>query len=337
VAVHAQPAEPVQTKPGEKVWFHSGTTRIAGLLWVPEDIREGERLPAIVIARGFGSVKEFVNPGFAPVLNRAGFVVLGFDYPGLGESGGVPGRLIPTEHAESIRAGISFLQAHPSVDPEKIGLLGDSMGGAHVLYAAAFDPRAKCVISYGGPGDGDRWFRSLMGYERYLKWRDMIDEERRKRTLTGEATYVSAFDFLAFSEKERAEWAELQDEFPTTHPPITIETAEKYLEYKPEAVVAQISPRPVFFVTAATSVIVPPDESIHLFEAAKEPKKLWIIPPSGASFRYATHLKGHGYAAHVAKAFIDWFTQWIPPERAGSESAPAAAAATAGAGTHAHG
>ena len=306
----------VHSKPGEKVWFYSPVGRIAGLLWIPEDMKDGEQLPAIVIARGFGSIKEFVNPGFAPVLNNAGYIVLGFDYPGLGESDGLPGRLIPTEHAEAIRAGISFLQTVPQVDPEKIGLLGDSMGGSHVLYAAAFDPRAKCVVSYGGPGDGDRWFRSLMGYERYLKWKDRIVEERQRRVLTGESTYVSAFDFLAFGEKERAEWEELQSEFPTTHPPITIETAEKYLEYKPEQVVAQIAPRPVFFVTAATSIIVPPDESIHLYEAAKEPKKLWVIPPTGASFRYATHLKGHGYSEHLATAFIDWFNEWIPPVRA---------------------
>lgn len=307
----------VHSKPGEKVWFWSGTIKIAGLLWVPEDIREGERLPAIVIARGFGSVKEFVNPGFAPVLNNAGFVVLGFDYPGLGESGGLPGRLIPTEHADAIRAGITFLQAQPSVDPDRIGLLGDSMGGAHVLWAAAHDPRARAVISYGGPGDGDRWFRGLMGYERYLRWKETIATERTRRTLTGENTKVSAYDFLAFGEKERAEWDEFEKEFPTSHPPITIETAEKYLEYKPEAVVANISPRPVFFVTAATSIIVPPDESEHLYAAAREPKRLWIIPPSGASMRYATHLKGHGYSEHVARAFIDFFQEWIPSPRAG--------------------
>ncbi len=306
----------VHTEPGEKVWFYSPVGRIAGLLWVPKDMKPGERLPAIIIARGFGSIKEFVNPGFAPVLNKEGYIVLGFDYPGLGESEGLPGRLIPTEHAEAIRCGISFLQTLPQVDPDKIGLLGDSMGGAHVLYAAANDPRAACVISYGGPGDGDRWFRSLMGYERYLKWRDRIDEERQRRVLTGENTYASAYDFLAFGEKERAEWEEFEKEFPTAHPDITIETAEKYLEYKPEQLVAQISPRPVFFVTAATSIIVPPDESLYLYAAAKEPKRLWIIPPTGAAFRYATHLKGHGYSEHVAKAFIDWFKEWIPPVRA---------------------
>ena len=166
------------------------------------------------------------------------------------------------------------------------------------------------------PGDGDRWFRSLMGYERYLKWRDRIDEERQRRVLTGENTYASAYDFLAFGEKERAEWEEFEKDFPTAHPDITIETAEKYLEYKPEQLVAQISPRPVFFVTAATSIIVPPDESLHLYAAAREPKKLWIIPPAGAAMRYATHLKGHGYSENVAKAFIDWFKEWIPPVRA---------------------
>jgi hypothetical protein len=299
--------------PGQKVWFYSGGRKIAGLLWVPEGLGDGEKRPAIVTARGFGSVKEFVNPGFAERLNREGYISLGFDYSGLGESEGVPGRLIPTEHAEDIRSAITFLQALPQVDAEKIGLLGDSMGGSHVIHAAAHDTRAKCVISYGGPGDMDRWYRGLIGYERYLGWKARVEDERRTRAVTGESTYVSAFDFLAFGARERAEWEELQKVFPTSHPDITIETVEKYLEYKPEQFVKRIAPRPVMFVTAATSVIVPPDESVSLFKKAKDPKKLWIIPPADASHRYATHLKGHGYSEPVADAFLDWYKQWIPP------------------------
>ena len=301
---------------GTKISFYSGGSRIAGLLWIPEGLKDGERRPAVVSARGFGSVKEFVNPGFAERLNREGYIALGFDYRGLGESEGVPGRLIPTEHAEDIRSAITYLQSVPQVDGDKIGLLGDSMGGSHVLYAAAHDPRAACVISYGGPGDMDRWYRGLIGYEKYLGWKARIEEERRTRTLTGVSTYVSAYDFLAFGAKERAEWTELEKEFPTTHPDVTIETAEKYLEYKPEQFVKRISPRPVFFVTAATSVIVPPDESVSLYKKAREPKKLWIIPPVDASFRYATHMKGHGYSDVVADAFVNFFKEWIPVDRA---------------------
>jgi uncharacterized protein len=298
--------------PGRKVTFYSGGERVAALLWLPDGIGPDEKRPAIISARGFGSVKEFVNPGFAARLNREGYIALGFDYRGLGESGGVPGRLIPADHVEDIRSAMTFLQTVPEVDPNKIGLLGDSMGGAHVLMAAALDKRAKCVVSYGGPGDMDRWYRGLVGYERYLGWKARIEEERRQRVLTGESTYVSTYDFLAFGAKERAEWDELQKQFPASHPDITIETAEKYLEYKPEQLVAQIAPRPVFFVTAETSVIVPPDESVSLHEKARDPKKLWIIPPSDASFRYATHMKGHGYSDAVATAFIDWFKEWIP-------------------------
>jgi uncharacterized protein len=301
-------------KPGRAVSFYANGEKIAGLLWEPDDLQPGERLPAIVIARGFGAVKEFVNPGFAPVLNDAGYIVLGFDYRGVGESGGVPGRLVPADSVEDVRACISYLQTLPEVDSDKIGLLGDSMGASHVVSAAATDERAKCVISYGGPGDGDRWFRSLMGYERYLKWKERIAEERLTRVVTGRSAYVPTFDFLAFSEQERAEWTELKKEFPTALPDITIETIEQYLEYKPEAVVAQISPRPVFFVTTATSVIVPPDECQSLYDKAREPKRIWIIPPADASFRYATHMKGHGYSPQVAEAFLGWFREWIPAE-----------------------
>lgn len=298
----------------EKVSFYSGGARIAALLWVPEAVKAGDRRPAVISARGFGSLKEFVNPGFAERLNEAGYIALGFDYRGIGESEGVPGRLIPTEHAEDIRGAITFLQSREEVDPNKIGLLGDSMGGSHVIYAAAHDPRAACVISYGGPGDMDRWYRGLVGYERYLAWKTRIAEERTRRVTSGESTYVSTYDFLAFGAKERAEWDELEKEFPGSHPDITIETAEKYLEYRPEQVVDQISPRPIFFVTAQTSIIVPPDESISLYEKARQPKQLWLIPPSGAAHRYATHLKGHGYSDAVVTAFLDWFREWIPVE-----------------------
>jgi len=304
-----------QVAPGRKVSFFSGGSKVAALLWLPDDLQPGEKRPAIVSARGFGSVKEFVNPGFAARLTQEGYIALGFDYRGLGESEGVPGRLLPTEHAEDIRAAMTYLQTLPEVDGERIGLLGDSMGAAHVIYAAAQDERARCVISYGGPGDMARWYRGLVGYERYLDWKSRVDEERRTRTLTGTSTYVSAYDFLAFGTRERAEWAVLEKEYPASHPDITLETVEKYLEYKPERVVRRIAPRPVFFVTAATSVIVPPDESVSLYRKARKPKKLWIIPPTDAAFRYATHLKGHGYSQAVADAFVDWYKQWLPVQR----------------------
>lgn len=304
-------ADPLES--ARRVSFYSDHTKLAGLLWVPKTIQLGKKLPAVVLARGFGSLKEFVNPGFAMRLNQEGYIALAFDYRGLGESGGIPGNLVPLDHCEDIRACMTFLESVPEVDIEKIGLIGDSMGASHVIYAAALDKRAKCVISYGGPGNMDRWFRGLIGYERYLDWKKKIEENRRQRTLTGNSAYVSTFDFLAFSQRERQEWDAMRKEFPKIMPDITVDTVERYLEYEPELVVDRISPRPLFLVTAETSVIVPPDESDFLYQKAREPKKLWVIPHSTADFRYATHSKGHGYSEPVANAFLDWLKQWIPP------------------------
>ena len=45
---------------------------------------------------------------------------------------------------------VSFVARQPSVDPERIGLLGFSLGAYLALSAAAIDPRVKIVVDYFG-------------------------------------------------------------------------------------------------------------------------------------------------------------------------------------------
>jgi dienelactone hydrolase len=45
--------------------------------------------------------------------------------------------------------GISLLQAHPRIDPRRIGMLGHSYGGNTVLFHAALDPRIRFACSSG--------------------------------------------------------------------------------------------------------------------------------------------------------------------------------------------
>ena len=299
--------------PGKAVTIYSEGVPLSCILWLPKNVKKSQKNPAIVVARGFASIKEFVTPGFAKRLNEEGYIVMGFDYRGIGKSGGVPGRHLPLECCEDIRACMTYLEKREDVDPQKIGLLGDSMGGSHVIQAAGVDSRAKATISYGGPGDMVRWFRGLVGYQRFIEWKKRIEEDRRQRVTTGKSEYVSSFDFLAFSEREKAEWDEIKKTYPQQMPPITIETVEKYLEYFPEHVVDKIAPRALFLVTTETGIVVPPDETLFLYEKAKDPKKLWVIPPSTAEFRYATHMHGEGYTEPLAKAFIDFYKEYIPP------------------------
>ena len=48
---------------------------------------------------------------------------------------------------QDIRAAISFLAGEPSVDPQRIGIMGSSYGGVLVTYMAGNDPRVKCVVA----------------------------------------------------------------------------------------------------------------------------------------------------------------------------------------------
>jgi fermentation-respiration switch protein FrsA (DUF1100 family) len=66
--------------------------------------------------------------------------------------------------------------------------------------------------------------------------------------------------------------------------------------------VAQISPRPVFFIHGDADEIVPVAMSKELYEKAKEPKKLWIVPGAG-------HLEAHRIAnTQYETAVADFFT-----------------------------
>jgi fermentation-respiration switch protein FrsA (DUF1100 family) len=66
--------------------------------------------------------------------------------------------------------------------------------------------------------------------------------------------------------------------------------------------VARISPRPVFFIHGDQDTIVPMAMSQELYQKAKEPKKLWIVPG-------ANHLESRKKAgAQYEQAVADFFT-----------------------------
>ena len=68
------------------------------------------------------------------------------------------------EQIDDIRNAISFFEAQPQVDPERIGLWGTSFGGANAPYAAAVDSRVKAVVGQVGFGDGERFMLDVRSY-----------------------------------------------------------------------------------------------------------------------------------------------------------------------------
>jgi uncharacterized protein len=85
---------------------------------------------------------------FARVFAEAGLVVFVHDHRGFGVSDGQPGFDVdPRRQIADWRYAISYLESHPAVDADRIGLWGTSFAGGHALVLGATDRRLKAVVA----------------------------------------------------------------------------------------------------------------------------------------------------------------------------------------------
>ena len=129
-------------------------------LYVPHQEGEKEQRAAMLVLHGTGKPGKRLVDGESPRENRAhakelaqrGYVVIAPDYPGMGE-------LIDYDFAnDRYTSGtmkaifnhmrcVDLLQEMNVVDPERIGVIGHSLGGHNSMFVAAFDTRLKVVVS----------------------------------------------------------------------------------------------------------------------------------------------------------------------------------------------
>jgi len=109
------------------------------------------RLPAILLAPGFGETRYAVTPE-AEYLARAGFAVLTWSPRGTGASGGQIGLDSPDYEVRDTSQLVTWLARQPRVlldrpgDP-RVGITGASYGGGLALLAAAYDHRINAVVA----------------------------------------------------------------------------------------------------------------------------------------------------------------------------------------------
>ena len=145
--------------------FSEGT-RLTAHIFTPQSAADNDRLPAIIMAQGWGGTQRSLFRDAAKFA-QAGYYVVTFDFRGWGES---DSRVILTEampdietqtfkaDVRAIRGVIDpmdmgmdwlnvlhWIQGEPQVDVDKIGLWGSSLAGGLAFYAAAHDGRVKAV------------------------------------------------------------------------------------------------------------------------------------------------------------------------------------------------
>src|SRR6266487_5820505 len=171
----------------QRISYYSDGLKLSGLLSTPDNSREGTRFPGVVLVPGFMSTADAFFPGFAEELNAGGFVSLTMDFRGFGESEGVRGEVIPYLQIYDASNAISFLQSRPEVDPDKIAVLGVSLGGGEVAYIAARDRRVKAVASMVLVGDGERRMRRFRTEQQWETLMQKVQEDRINRAVTGKS------------------------------------------------------------------------------------------------------------------------------------------------------
>src|SRR5262245_27310000 len=109
------------------------------------------RVPAILLAPGFGETKDAVQPQ-AEYLARAGFAVLTWSPRGTGASTGQIALNSPDYEIKDTEQLVSWLARQPRVlvdhpgDP-RVGIAGASYGGGLALLAAAYDHRIDALVA----------------------------------------------------------------------------------------------------------------------------------------------------------------------------------------------
>jgi dienelactone hydrolase len=287
--------------------FYSEGVRLDGDLFLPDDMKDGEKRAGVVLCHGYTGVKDLYLPDNAAVLNEAGYVVLTFDYKGWGKSEGARSRLAPFSRMADVLAAVTFLGIQDVVDKEQIGIYGTSYGCATVVYAAAIDERVKCTVGVIGMGHGGRWMRSVRRPDEWVDLLERSEKDREQRVVTGQSEMVAREEVLLPDRQSAALAAAARANNPNAVGKIPLEYIDETLQFHPEWVVDKISPRPLLLIAAGDDRLVPPEDCQSLFDKALEPKKMVTVPGYG---HYEMYVKPAFDA--VMDETVAWFGEHMP-------------------------
>lgn len=149
--IEDKPSDPEFPASMSPVMFVSGGSKILGTMFTASG---KEAHPVIILLHGFPGNE--VNFDLAHVFRRQGFCVMVFHYRGCwGSEGDYKWKNL----IDDTGAAINFIKSETvfekfRIDPNKIILIGHSMGGFASLYNAIIHPKIKNAVSIAGFNSG---------------------------------------------------------------------------------------------------------------------------------------------------------------------------------------
>ncbi|MCB0705343.1 MAG: acetylxylan esterase [Saprospiraceae bacterium] len=139
---------------------------IGASLYLPNQVGKH---PACIIPMGAANYDRSINDLEAKIFAAYGIATLIYDNYGSGKSSGSPqGKTFDDKQAQTVEL-YRWLQKHPEIDPEKIGIRGASQGGRiAVMAGAVVDPAFLVLIATPMETRMDQQLYALAAYHRQL-------------------------------------------------------------------------------------------------------------------------------------------------------------------------
>ena len=262
---------------------------LTGDLYLPKNT-SNQRLAALAISGPFGAVKEQSSGMYANNMAERGFAALAFDPSYTGESGGEPRNVAsPDINTEDFSAAVDFLGIQPSVDRNRIGIIGICGFGGMALNAIAIDKRVKAVATtsmYDMSRVMAKGYYDKLTVEERTKMLEQMGEQRWKdaeaeattpgprilpEKLQGNEPQFVA-DYFNYYRTPRG----FHPNSPNSNGAWTATNALSFMNMPLLTYIKEIAPRPILLIAGENAHSRYFTEDIY--KAAAEPKEILIIP-----------------------------------------------------------
>lgn len=147
----------------EEITFHSESFNVVGDLRLPGGTAP---FPVILFVHGSGPAELTGSGSYLPIMERmlhAGYATFAWDKPGTGESTGtIDEQRLIQQRAQIILDAIEVLKRRSDIDPEQVGLWGESQAGYVMPHALSLSDDIAfliCVSCPGAPGNDQMAFQ----------------------------------------------------------------------------------------------------------------------------------------------------------------------------------
>jgi uncharacterized protein len=295
----------------EDIEFDAEDATLRGWFYRPDNA--GGEVPCIVMSHGFSAIKEMHLDEYAEVFSDAGLACVVYDNRGLGASDAAPGKprqeIDPWEQIRDYQHAITYAQARPEVDANRIGVWGSSYSAAHAYVVAAIDRRVKAVCGQVPLVSGRGAFEMLVRIDFWEQTWELLAADRLARARgeapamlpvvdsdpTAQSALPTPDSYQFFIAYEGTSWKN----------EVTLRTLELFQGYEPGDYLKRISPTPLLMVVAPNDRLVAGELACEAYKTAAHPKKL-VLVPGGHFDAYV----GRGFEISSGAA-RDWFVEHL--------------------------